>query len=457
MQPDLIIIDAESPSRNTPEGRATMSADHPRPVVMFATERASDTIREVMRAGVSARVVDGIDPARVQPILDVAVARFEEFQKLRGELAWAHRGCNAASATLIGSVPDGWLVRLLPAGTAHPRARMDRHPGGRHRQAHAARQHTGKRGRIGSMNPTDAIRETGRGRYSARPLDRAQACSIFGQMLDGSVDPLRLGALLMAWRIKGESIDELAGFLDATHASMDQPWAGALDPARPLVVIPSYNGARSRPNLLPLLAHALREAGLQVLVHGVLDDPRRVTSAQVFAAMGEPLAGSLAEALDRLRSHSLAFIGIDALAPRLARLLALRWQLGVRSSGHTVVKMLDPVPHATLRLVSVTHPDSLDAMRAYYAAHPSRIVLMRGTEGEAVRRLQNPQAVEYLDASGCHLLLPAEEAPAPAVAADALDAASTARWSLEALEGRQGGVPAAIRAQAGRIAVLARA
>lgn len=90
-QPDLIIIDTESPSRDTLEGLATMSADNPRPIVMFATDRASDTIREVMRTGVSAYVVDGLDPARVRPILDVALARFEEFQKLRDELASAHR------------------------------------------------------------------------------------------------------------------------------------------------------------------------------------------------------------------------------------------------------------------------------------------------------------------------------------------------------------------------------
>jgi anthranilate phosphoribosyltransferase len=306
------------------------------------------------------------------------------------------------------------------------------------------------------MNPTDAIRETGRGRYSARPLTREQARSIFGQMLDGSIDPLRLGALLMAWRIKGESADELAGFLDATHDTIARPGPDALDPARPLVVIPSYNGARSRPNLLPLLALALRDAGLQVLVHGVLEDPRRVTSAQVFAAMGEPRAGSLDEALDRLRSHALAFIGIDALSPRLAGLLALRWQLGVRSSGHTVVKMLDPVPSAALRLVSVTHPEYVDAMRAYYTTHPSRVLLMRGTEGEAVRRLQNPQAVEYLDAGGCRTVLPAEEADTPPVAVDALDAASTARWIREALDGRHGGIPAAIRAQVDVMAGLAR-
>jgi two-component system, response regulator / RNA-binding antiterminator len=90
-QPDLIIIDTESPSRDTLEGLAIMSVDHPRPIVMFATDRHSDTIRQVMRTGVSAYVVDGLDPERVRPILEVAVARFEEFQKLRVELASANQ------------------------------------------------------------------------------------------------------------------------------------------------------------------------------------------------------------------------------------------------------------------------------------------------------------------------------------------------------------------------------
>lgn len=58
---------------------------------MFATDRHSDTIRQVMRTGVSAYVVDGLDPERVRPILEVAVARFEEFQKLRVELASANQ------------------------------------------------------------------------------------------------------------------------------------------------------------------------------------------------------------------------------------------------------------------------------------------------------------------------------------------------------------------------------
>ncbi len=54
---------------------------------MFADDAAPETLREVMRAGVAAYIVDGLDPARVKSIVDVACARFEEYQRLRSELA----------------------------------------------------------------------------------------------------------------------------------------------------------------------------------------------------------------------------------------------------------------------------------------------------------------------------------------------------------------------------------
>jgi len=87
VQPDVIVIDTESPSRDTLEHIAVMGQHLPRPIVMFADDSAPETLRRVMRAGVAAYVVDGLDPARVKSIVDVACARFEEFQSLRTELA----------------------------------------------------------------------------------------------------------------------------------------------------------------------------------------------------------------------------------------------------------------------------------------------------------------------------------------------------------------------------------
>jgi len=90
VRPDVIIIDTDSPSRDVLEHVVMISRDEPRPIVMFSTDDAPETIRDAVRAGVSAYVVDGLDAARVKSIVEVAVARFDEYQRLRAELADAN-------------------------------------------------------------------------------------------------------------------------------------------------------------------------------------------------------------------------------------------------------------------------------------------------------------------------------------------------------------------------------
>jgi two-component system, response regulator / RNA-binding antiterminator len=85
--PDVIIIDTESPSRDVLEHITFISRDQPRPIVMFSGDRGSDTIRLAVRAGVTAYIVDGLSEARIQPILSVAVERFEAEQELKKELS----------------------------------------------------------------------------------------------------------------------------------------------------------------------------------------------------------------------------------------------------------------------------------------------------------------------------------------------------------------------------------
>jgi response regulator NasT len=89
-QPDVIIIDTESPSRDVLEHVVMISRDQPRPIVMFASDAAPEAIREAVRAGVSAYIVDGLDATRVKSIVEVAVARFGEYQRMRAELAEAN-------------------------------------------------------------------------------------------------------------------------------------------------------------------------------------------------------------------------------------------------------------------------------------------------------------------------------------------------------------------------------
>lgn len=85
-QPDMIIIDTESPSRDTLEHLCAVSRDQPRPIVMFTHDGHSDKIRAALQAGVSSYVVNGLDPNRIKPILDVAISRFEAHQVMRLQL-----------------------------------------------------------------------------------------------------------------------------------------------------------------------------------------------------------------------------------------------------------------------------------------------------------------------------------------------------------------------------------
>lgn len=86
LKPDVIIIDTDSPDRDTLENLAVISRDAPRPVVMFTQDDDSEKIRAAVSAGVSAYVVDGLSSERLKPIIDVAMARFEQFHALRREL-----------------------------------------------------------------------------------------------------------------------------------------------------------------------------------------------------------------------------------------------------------------------------------------------------------------------------------------------------------------------------------
>src|SRR5262245_62152801 len=80
LKPDVMVIDMDSPTRDVLEHLVFVSQHTPRPIVMFASDDAPETIRAATRAGVSAYVVDGLDPGRIQSIVAAAVARFEQYQ-----------------------------------------------------------------------------------------------------------------------------------------------------------------------------------------------------------------------------------------------------------------------------------------------------------------------------------------------------------------------------------------
>ena len=228
------------------------------------------------------------------------------------------------------------------------------------------------------------IKEIGRGAKGARDLSVDDAETLFAAILQGDVPDLELGAILIALRIKGESDDELLGFCRA----MQSATRCVAQTAKPLIVLPTYNGTRRQPNLLPLLALLLRDAGLPVLIHGRHDFDNRANPFPLFQACGIVAANSLDAANQQLARDDIALVDVELLNPELNRLLALRTRLGLRNPAHTLCKLIDPCPGHTIRVVNVTHPEYLIRMGTLLQAQKTTALLMRGAEGEP---FANPQ------------------------------------------------------------------
>ncbi|MBC7393483.1 MAG: DNA-binding protein YbiB [Variovorax sp.] len=226
------------------------------------------------------------------------------------------------------------------------------------------------------MGISHYIKEIGRGARGAKPLTREQATDLFGQVLDGTVTDLEVGAFCLAMRIKGETPEEMAGFLDATHARLDLFPASDL----PLIVLPSYNGARKLPVLTPLLALLLAREGLPVLLHGAATESTRVLTSNVLAALGtNPIT-----VVGKIAVGEIGFAPTELLSTGLKRLLDVRRVVGLRNPAHSVVKLMQPTAGSCIVIASYTHPEYAQSMAATFELTGTSALLSRGLEGESV-------------------------------------------------------------------------
>ena len=291
-----------------------------------------------------------------------------------------------------------------------------------------------------AMGISHYIKEIGRGKDGARPLTREQATDLLGQVLDGMVTDLEVGAFCLAMRIKGETPDEMAGFLDAVRSRMKLiPDGGA-----PVVVLPSYNGARKLPLLTPLLALLLAREGLAVLIHGTPTEDSRVFVSEVLLAL-EIGAQSAPKAI---APGEVAYVPTEILCPALKRLLDVRRVVGLRNPAHSLVKLMNPCRGKALIVSSYTHPEYAVSMAQTLELTQTSAMLLRGTEGEVVadaRRM--PQMDAFI--KGQRQLLQEAQAGTLSTLPDlpkTTDAVSTAAYIQSVLVGQQA-VPASIAMQ----------
>ncbi|MDE3208852.1 MAG: DNA-binding protein YbiB, partial [Pseudomonadota bacterium] len=200
------------------------------------------------------------------------------------------------------------------------------------------------------MNFAALIRQVSRG-HPGRGMTPEEACFLFGRILDGFIPDLELGALILALRIRTESVHELLGFHRAlVQRSRQMKWKGPFLP----VVLPTYNGARHHVNLTPLLALMLQRLDLPVLLHGVHESYGRVTSVRILEKWGIDPAHTLEEAEKQLESRKIAYIEPELVYPGIEQLLNYRTRLGVRNSAHSLVKLMNPFDCPSLRMIAAS-------------------------------------------------------------------------------------------------------
>jgi anthranilate phosphoribosyltransferase len=297
------------------------------------------------------------------------------------------------------------------------------------------------------MSIAQYIKVIGRGKDGAKPITREQACDLFGQVLDGTVTDLEIGGFCLAMRIKGETPEEMAGFLDATYQRMLRFPASE----RPVVVLPSYNGARKLPVLTPLLALLLARKGLPVLVHGSASESSRVLASDVLAALDVPVWTGIR----KIATGEVAVVETALLHTGLKRLLDVRRVVGLRNAGHSVVKLMAPVAGPSVVVGSYTHPAFATVMAELFELLGMSALLSRGLEGEVV---SDPRRTAQLDGfiRGRRVALQAQQPGTQSEIAGlptTIDVAATADYTRRVLNGDLP-VPPAIAAQVEHILEL---
>ncbi len=224
------------------------------------------------------------------------------------------------------------------------------------------------------------VRTLGRGKRARRGLTRQEAAEAMGHILQGEVTQAQLGAFLMLLRVKEETPEELAGFLDAcrpvcSHYLIGLPKAD--------VDWPSYAGKKKHHPWYLLAARLLARNGVRVFMHGgPAHTPERHYTDESLRKLGFKLPRTVAEAGEQLHDEGFTYLGVEQFCPPLSTLLMLRFQLGLRSPINTLSRNLNPA-QAALSLQSVFHPAYLNLhLEASRLCGDRNLLLFKGEGGE---------------------------------------------------------------------------
>ena len=225
------------------------------------------------------------------------------------------------------------------------------------------------------------VRILGKGKTGSRSLSFDEARQAMAMILNGEVQDVQLGAFLMLLRVKEESAEELAGFVQAVREHISAP-AMAID-----LDWASYAGKRRQQPWYLLAALSLAKAGYRIVMQGAAGHTEgRVYSEQILNDLGHSPCLSWQEAETALDQHNFAFVPLRVFCPVLQNIIDLKSSFGLRSPVNTLTRLINPLA-APYSLQSIFHPAYADNHQAAALLLGQRnAAVFKGEAGEAERR-----------------------------------------------------------------------
>ncbi|MDQ7089235.1 MAG: glycosyl transferase family protein [Methylococcales bacterium] len=251
---------------------------------------------------------------------------------------------------------------------------------------------------------SEFIKILGKGKRGSRPLTQDEAYRAMKMIVNRDLEPEQLGAFLMLMRVKEETPEELAGFVQAARESLTRPkqqqtidldWS-------------SYAGKRRHLPWFILSILLLAENNITIFMHGAGGHTEgRVYTEDVLKTLGLPIATSFEQANQQLLSQNFSYLPLRHFCPALYEIIELRSLMGLRSPVHTLVRLLNPL-NARHTLQGIFHPSYRDVhQHAALLLGQQNMAVLKGEGGETER---NPD-VECLVKSVTEGVLTEEQWP----------------------------------------------
>ena len=226
------------------------------------------------------------------------------------------------------------------------------------------------------------IKILGKGKKGSRPLSQDEAYRAMAMILSNQVEPIQLGAFLMLMRVKEETPEELAGFVQAARESftipkqsinIDMDWS-------------SYAGKRRHLPWFILSAFLLAKNGIRIFMHGAGGHTSgRIYTHNVLNYLDYNVATSFEEAMMQIEENNFSYLSLEHFCPALYDMINLRPLMGLRSPVHTLVRLLNPL-NATHVIQGIFHPSySQVHQKAALLLSEKSMAVLKGEGGETER------------------------------------------------------------------------